>query len=100
LATRGDTSTLDQTPAFDGLFPSYSSGHPSELTIGQLHKAMASGKLMENIAFNDERMRPGYVDDYSGQIFTPCGLRCAVESHRYGASLWLPIPECIETGEG
>jgi hypothetical protein len=61
---------------------------------------MTGGELIEDIAFDHEHMGPGYIDEHSGQIFTPGGVRCVVESHGYGASLWLPAPKCIEAGEG
>jgi hypothetical protein len=61
---------------------------------------MAGGKLFENFAFNRERMRPGYIDEYCGQIFIPSGLGCAVHCHRYRASIWLPALKGIETGKG
>lgn len=73
---------------------------PAELAIGKLDKAMAGSKLSENLAFNDERIRPRHIDEYGCQILIPGSLRRAVDSYRYGASIWPPALECIEPGEG
>ena len=100
LATQGIVLTSVRTPCLDGLFRGQNSGDPAELTIGQLHQAMAGCKLLENFAFNHERVRPGYIDEYGGQIFVQGSLRCLVNCHRYGPSVYPPALKCIETGEG
>src|SRR4029453_10363542 len=89
-----------ETHCLDELFPWQHSGDPAEITIGKLHKAMTGRKLLENFAFNHERVRPCDVDEYGGQIFVLGGLRCAVECHRHGARIRPPVVKCIETSEG
>ena len=73
---------------------------PTELALGQLHKAVAASKLSEDLTFNHQRMRTRQIDEYGSEIFIPGGLRCVVNCHGHGASIWLPALECIETGEG
>ena len=73
---------------------------PTELALGQLHKAVAASKLSEDLTFNHQGMRTRQIDEYGSEIFIPGGLRCAVNCHGHGASIWLPALECIETGEG
>jgi hypothetical protein len=66
---------------------------PAELIVRQLHKPVAGSKLLENFAFNHEGMRPSYVEEYGGQIFSPRRLRYLVDCHRYGPSICLPAPK-------
>jgi hypothetical protein len=76
-----------------------SGDYPAELALGQLHQSMARSKLAKNFAFNHERIRTSHIDENGCQILIPGGLRRAVNCHGYGASIWLPALECIETGE-
>ena len=76
-----------------------SGDHPAEPALGQLDKPMARSKLAKNFAFNHECIRARHIDENGCQIFIPGGLRRAVKCHRYGASIWLPALECIQTGE-
>src|SRR5687767_15649137 len=73
---------------------------PAKLPLGELHKAVASSKLFEDITFNNQRMRTREIDEYGSEILSSGGLRCAVNGHWHGASIWLPGLERIETGEG
>jgi hypothetical protein len=36
---------------------------PAKLPLGELHKAVASSKLFEDITFNDQRMRTREIDE-------------------------------------
>ena len=60
---------------------------------------MTRSELPENLPFNHERMRIRHIDEERCQAFSPSGVRCTVNRHRYRASIWLPRVERIETGE-
>jgi hypothetical protein len=61
---------------------------------------MPGSELSENLPFNHECMGTRHIDEDGCQAFSSGGLRCAVDRYRYGASVWLPALECIETSEG
>ena len=80
--------------------PSVGSGNdPAKLPLGHLNKAVAGGKLSEDLTFNHQGMRTCQIDEYGSEILSPGGLRRAVNGHGHGASIWLPGLERIETGE-
>jgi hypothetical protein len=110
LATQGIISTFHRTHGGSDVFPGRTQiaakrslvrrHDPAELTIGQLHQAVAGSKLSENLAVDHEWMRPRHIDKHRGQILIPGSLGSALNGHRYRASLRLPALQCIETGKG